>query len=104
MRESIPWRKAVKCWKSSEHPSVRIKDKVRQWPHVLGDTSFYFKPHFTLNSEIYAFPTGKSNSGKSKCYAWVTSGLPSHNLSLGEAFYTSAREPFPYRAVLKCLR
>lgn len=39
MNEGIPWRKEVKCWKNSEHPSVRIKDKVRQWPHVLGDTS-----------------------------------------------------------------
>lgn len=80
MNEGIPWRKEVKCWKNSEHPSVRIKDKVRQWPHVLGDTSLMktrllFSNHRLLeNSEEQE--KKKINSAKCKRYTWVTSGFP----------------------------
>lgn len=39
MKEDVPWKKGATCWKNSEHPSVRIKDKVSHWPRFLGDLS-----------------------------------------------------------------
>lgn len=79
MKEDVPWRKGVTCWRNSEHPSVRIKDKVSHRPRCLGDVSpsetrafFILNAHFYLKQWDLVCTTGHINSAKPKRYSRVT--------------------------------